>query len=625
MSVTLPLGNSCAKQHPTRLRRIQSSPTPTHEAACEIFPSFSNSCLGFPILSLPGLSAMHLARTGAFLRTLRSARLAVRPAQRFTPVSPVSSSRWLSGSPTPRKTPAQASPEQSVEEESAKVGAGGETENDTTRQVNTAVSRFQELLASSPSNKIVRDASKTISGANILGQPFVFDSTSNATDAILGLVGRELYNDPNHPIAITRHLIESVFPQPIFKNTIHPNPIVSTHDNFDTLGFPEDHPGRSRTDTYYIDSKTVLRTHSSAHQHAAFKSLQESPEKGYTICADVYRRDSIDRSHFPVFHQMEGACTWKLIKGNAVQETRLQQQQRRATQIRHDIAQIPKHDLEIIDEAGPFNNETNPIQLAHDPDDSQLVVEHLKRSLEQLVQKVFTAAQAARPDVKQEPLKVRWIEAYFPFTSPSFELEVYWQGEWLELLGCGVTQQKILNNAGLKDCIGWAWGIGIERLAMLLFNIPDIRLFWSQDERFLKQFQAGRITRFEAFSKYPACYKDVSFWIRPSPAGASPIGAEPHSGIAAAAGGDSTKAAPAESQPAAFHENDIMEIVRDVAGTLVEDVKLVDEFVSPKTGKKSLCYRINYRSNERTLTNEEVNELHQQVLTKIGELPVDIR
>lgn len=293
--------------------------------------------------------------------------------------------------------------------------------------------------------------------------------------------------------------------------------------------------------------------------------------------------------------------------------------------IRQDIDSLPKHDLEVIDEAGPYNDHTNPIQVQHDPDDSQLVTEHLKRSLEQLVQKVFTAAQAARPDQKQERLKVRWVEAYFPFTSPSFELEVFWQGEWLELLGSGVVQQSILNNAGLKDRIGWAWGIGIERLAMLLFNVPDIRLFWSQDERFLNQFSEGKITCFEPFSKYPPCYKDISFWVRPSPAGASPVGAESSSGAAAAAGGDSKKASPAETQPAAFHENDIMEIVRDVAGTLVEDVKLVDEFVHPKNGKKSLCYRINYRSNERTLRNEEVNDLHERVIEKVKGLGVQVR
>ena len=558
-------------------------------------------------------AGMHLARTGAFLRALRQAQLSSpRTAAPFRRHG----QRWLSSSPRCLTSPA-AFPEKSV-------GESSEVDPKKTEAASSSEShsQFRDSLASQAQNKIIQDGQ--LSGANILGQPYVFDSTSNATNSILGLVGRELYNTPNHPIAITRRLIESVFPSPVYKNHVQSNPVVTTKDNFDVLGFPDDHPGRSRTDTYYIDSKTVLRTHSSAHQHWAFQQLKGGKDNGYTICADVYRRDSIDRSHFPVFHQMEGAHVWKLAPPDR-DGTRLVQQEKRTAKIQRDLENLPTHDLEIHDDAGHYNNHTNPVQIVHDPHEAQLVAQHLKRNLEQLVQKVFTAAQAARPDVKQEKLKVRWIEAYFPFTSPSFELEVHWQGEWLELLGCGVVKQEILNNSGLRDRVGWAWGIGIERLAMLLFNIPDIRLFWSQDDRFLKQFQQGKITRFQPFSKYPPCYKDVSFWVRPSPAAASPIGTESSSGVAAAAGGDATKASPAETQPAAFHENDIMEIVRDVAGTLVEDVKLVDEFVHSKSGKKSLCYRINYRSNERTLTNEEVNDLHEQVLGKIKELPVEIR
>ncbi|KAJ9653501.1 phenylalanyl-tRNA synthetase alpha subunit, mitochondrial [Neophaeococcomyces mojaviensis] len=567
---------------------------------------------------------MHLARTGVFLWAVRSARLLALPVQR---ISLIDSKRWLSHTPRCLSSPFAAFPEQSAQQGS-KVDPKKTEKTSASDHGNGSIpeSQFQRSLASAPQNKIIHDTTGSGSGANILGQPFVFDDVSNVTDSILGLVGRNLYDTPNHPLHITRKLIESVFQYPLYKNHIASNPVVTTKDNFDVLGFPKDHPGRSRTDTYYVDSQTVLRTHTSAHQHAAFQYMSQNPEKGYTICADVYRRDSIDRSHFPVFHQMEGARMWqqyrmKTTKGG----TRLMGQEERKAQIKEDLDNLPEHSLEIIDEGGHHNYKTNPVQISHDEKESELVVQHLKRSLELLVQRVFTAAQEAMPGTKQEQLKVRWVEAYFPFTSPSFELEVFWQGEWLELLGCGVTKQEILNNAGLNDRIGWAWGIGVERLAMLLFEIPDIRLFWSQDERFLSQFKEGQITRFKPFSKYPPCYKDVSFWVRPSPDGASPIGAESSSGVAAAAGGDSTKASPAETQPAAFHENDIMEVVRNVAGTLVEDVKLVDEFVSPKTSKKSLCYRINYRSNERTLTNEEVNSLHDQVLQQLTKLPIEIR
>ena len=84
---------------------------------------------------------------------------------------------------------------------------------------------------------------------------------------------------------------------------------------------------------------------------------------------------------------------------------------------------------------------------------------------------------------------IRWVEAYFPFTTPSLELEIYFNDDWLEVLGCGVIQQPILEKCDMGDKHGWAFGLGLERLAMVLFDIPDIRLFWTDDKRFLKQFK----------------------------------------------------------------------------------------------------------------------------------------
>jgi phenylalanyl-tRNA synthetase alpha chain len=89
--------------------------------------------------------------------------------------------------------------------------------------------------------------------------------------------------------------------------------------------------------------------------------------------------------------------------------------------------------------------------------------------------------------------------------------------------------------------MGWAFGLGLERIAMILYSIPDIRLFWSEDPRFLAQFTHGEISAFKPYSKYPASNRDVSFW-KPS--------------------GD-------------MHDNDLHDVVRDVAGDLVEDVTIV--------------------------------------------------
>lgn len=439
------------------------------------------------------------------------------------------------------------------------------------------------------------------------------DEWTNITGTIQSHVGRRLYLDENHPLAITRKLIESQFAAPVFGNYFEKDPVVSTFQNFDVLGFPADHPGRSRTDTYYANRTTVLRTHTSAHQQKYFQQInrneKERPtEVGYTVIADVYRRDAIDRSHYPVFHQMEGAMLWKRPDNDPLSHSK-----ETAAKINADIDLIPRHDV-VVEDPNATINENNPLQAEyHSAEEVEAISAHLKRSLERMVIKVFTegskaadAAAGAGGNIDPEPLKVRWVEAYFPFTSPSWELEVFWQGEWLEILGCGVIKQDLLNNSDVSNRVGWAFGLGIERIAMLLFNIPDIRLFWSRDERFLSQFRAGEITRFEPFSKHPACYKDVSFWLP-----------QPHVYEAAAARG----------QPLPeVHENDVMEIVRGVGGDLIEDVSLIDNFVHPKTKRKSLCYRINYRSLERTLTNEEANELHDKIGSKlIGELGVQLR
>eukprot|EP00916_Digyalum_oweni_P019432 GHVL01032344.1.p2 GENE.GHVL01032344.1~~GHVL01032344.1.p2 ORF type:complete len:141 (+),score=18.20 GHVL01032344.1:789-1211(+) len=88
---------------------------------------------------------------------------------------------------------------------------------------------------------------------------------------------------------------------------------------------------------------------------------------------------------------------------------------------------------------------------------------------------------------------------YFPFTDPSYEIEVLHNGEWLEVLGCGVIQKEILNRHGINQP-GWAFGLGLERIAMKLFNIPDIRLFWSTDEKFLKQFESGEVVNYQPYS-----------------------------------------------------------------------------------------------------------------------------
>ncbi|TPX13148.1 uncharacterized protein E0L32_006348 [Thyridium curvatum] len=441
------------------------------------------------------------------------------------------------------------------------------------------------------------------SSIELSGRTYKTDEWFNVPSNVANATSRKLHLQKDHPIAITRQIIESKFPEATYKTYNTFDPVVSTFENFDSLGFPEDHPGRAKSDTYYINKETLLRTHTSAHELEIFKA---NASDGYLISADVYRRDEVDRTHYPVFHQMEGARVWdrtKVPNGDI------------AAAVWADLDKLPKHDIQVEDPNPPFHPERNPLQSEHhSPAEAEAIAAHLKRSLELVVVEIFSRAKAAAvkadPNFVDEPLKVRWVEAYFPFTSPSWELEVYYNGDWLECLGCGVSKQNILINAGVGSQAGWAFGLGLDRIAMLLFQIPDIRLFWSQDERFLSQFAGvsgdlGRLKRFVPFSKYPACYKDVSFWLRTSSAaGGNTRGANVHD----------------------FHENDVMEVVRSVAGDVVEDVRLVDEFTHPRTGRRSMCYRINYRSLERTLTNDETNGLHDEITKALVErLGVEIR
>ncbi|KAI4195998.1 MAG: hypothetical protein LQ350_006830 [Teloschistes chrysophthalmus] len=433
------------------------------------------------------------------------------------------------------------------------------------------------------------------------GKTYQTDTWTNVPSSVLPLLSRRLHLQPSHPIALTRELVESRFPSSTYTRYNDLSPIVTVAQNFDSLGFPADHPGRNRSDTYYINKGTVLRTHTSAHEADIFR---QNASPGYTISADVYRRDAIDRSHYPVFHQMEGARMWdrKKVQGGDI-----------AKAVWTDLEQMPKHNIEVEDPNPTVHPERNPLQADHHSlEEVEAIAAHLKRSLEGVVVELFSkarrnmAAAHALESSHEEPLKIRWVEAYFPFTSPSWELEVFWQGDWLELLGCGVTKQHLLINAGVPDQLGWAFGVGLDRVAMLLFSIPDIRLLWSQDERFSSQFSTiDKITPFKAFSKHPACYKDVAFWLRSS---------------SSSAGGG------LKSNSQDFHENDVMEIVREIGGDLVERVTLVDEFQHPVSGRKSMCYRINYQSFEKTLSNQEANELHEEVKAGLAnKLGVELR
>jgi len=339
---------------------------------------------------------------------------------------------------------------------------------------------------------------------------------------IAEMAQRDLLRDEeNHPLALLAHVVRTAFPGfAHFGANVHP--VVTTQQCFDDLLVPEDHVSRKPTDTFYLNKQLLLRPHTSAHQT---QFLRHGFTK-FLVSGDVYRRDEIDKTHFPVFHQMEGV---KVLSVGAT------------------------------------------------TDDA---FEDLQDHLNYLA------------DILFPKMPRKWIDAYFPFTDPSLELEIEFRNKSVELLGCGVVHKDIMKNCGLEGRVAWAFGLGLERLAMLLFQIPDIRLFWSTDPRFLGQFEGAKTkfmknrnsVRFKSFSKFPPTKRDISFWL---PRGTTN-----------------------------FHINDFFSIVREVAGDNVEEVSQVDHFHGPD-GRKSVAFRVIFRSDFKTLSGVEVNAMMADIIAKL--------
>lgn len=296
--------------------------------------------------------------------------------------------------------------------------------------------------------------------------------------------------------------------------------IVPASVSFDLFDFAPEHPARSTSDTYYVDTENILRTHDTVFWYYYLRQpeVQERIARGESLGAlcygKVYRKDEIDRRHMNIFHQMGG---WYLI---------------------------------------PDSKGT-------------LVLDDLKEVLSSVVKTVFG-----------EDVEYRFNVDTFPYTDPSLEVEVMVNGEWVEILGGGMPKKSVLKNFGLEGYNGWAFGFGLERLAIISMKLPDIRLLWSTDERVQKQLELGRT--YDEVSKYPPVIRDISFLVKKE----------------------------------GFEVNTYFDLVRDIADDLVEQVELLDTYENAEkfgADMRSYAYRITYRSIDRTLTNAEVDALHKQL------------
>lgn len=244
------------------------------------------------------------------------------------------------------------------------------------------------------------------------------------------LPGRSHQLGHKHPLTLTLNRIKTIFMRMGF--TVADGPEVeSDYYNFEALNLPQDHPARDMQDSFYITEDILLRTHTSPVQVRTLQSVEPNQPVRIIVPGKVYRRD-YDATHSPMFHQVEGL---------------------------------------VVDKGIRFSD--------------------LKGTLQLFAREIFGS-----------DVNIRLRPSFFPFTEPSAEVDVscvMCKGKgcrvckgtgWLEILGSGMVHPRVLEMSGFdpNKVSGFAFGMGVERIAMLVYGIDDLRLFFDNDSRFLRQF-----------------------------------------------------------------------------------------------------------------------------------------
>ncbi|WP_374249735.1 phenylalanine--tRNA ligase subunit alpha [Thermomonas sp.] len=240
------------------------------------------------------------------------------------------------------------------------------------------------------------------------------------------LPGRDAARGGVHPVSRTLERISEIFGRLGYASADGPE-IEDDWHNFEALNFPPHHPARAMHDTFYFPDGRLLRTHTSGVQIRYMQDLLArggQPPLRMIAAGKVYRSDS-DQTHTPMFHQVEGL---------------------------------------LVDEHASFAD--------------------LKGTLVAFVRAFF-----------ERDFEMRFRPSYFPFTEPSAEVDIAWQQadgstRWLEVLGCGMVHPNVLKSVGIdpERYTGFAFGLGVERFAMLRYGVDDLRSFFDNDVRFLRQF-----------------------------------------------------------------------------------------------------------------------------------------
>ncbi|MDH3980210.1 MAG: phenylalanine--tRNA ligase subunit alpha [Gammaproteobacteria bacterium] len=287
----------------------------------------------------------------------------------------------------------------------------------------------QRPAAGQEINRVKQRVQQQLDAQRVVLQSAVMDRQLASEKIDVTLPGRGQSHGGLHPVSLTLRRIEQLF-RPLGFTVAEGPEIEDDHHNFSALNIPDHHPARAMHDTFYFDAHTLLRTHTSPVQVRVMEG--SAPPLRVIAPGRVYRCDS-DLTHTPMFHQVEGL---------------------------------------LVDENVSFAN--------------------LRGLIDDFLRAFF----------ERSDLAVRFRPSYFPFTEPSAEVDIQCvmcsgdgcrvcsQTGWLEVLGCGMVHPSVFENVGIDNerYTGIAFGMGVERLAMLRYGVNDLRLFFENDLAFLEQF-----------------------------------------------------------------------------------------------------------------------------------------
>ena len=303
--------------------------------------------------------------------------------------------------------------------------------------------------------------------------------------------------------------------------------IVPASVSFDLFDFAADHPARSTSDPYYADEQNLLRP----------------PD---TVMWYYYLQDPEVKARIARGEPVGTVCYGKVYRKD----------------------EIDNRHMNVFHQFGAWFLQPDSLGI--------MPLDALKKVLSEIVEGLFG-----------KEVEYKFLDDTFPYTDPSLQIEVKIGDRWIEIMGGGMPKKSVLQNFGVEGYNGWAFGFGLERLAIISMELPDIRLLWSQDPRVTKQLVLGQ--EYKEVSKYPAVVRDISFIVEKS-----------------------------------FAPNNYFDLIRETVGEdLVEEVALLDTYTDAEkfgADKVSYTYRITYRSHERTLTGDEVDQFHKKLEEKTREV-----